>query len=250
MVKIITIKPMKEQLLFIIGLAFSLSAFALKVALILPFVEKRKIRLFILGVYALFFLSGYAFVSVLERHIFFFLEKGVYLHFLLAFGLLFWGLNLLLKPSGSKKALFLYILPCPVCLTSLLLATLYYKKLFPSSFLSPLGPILPLLFFLFLTFLFYLLFPLFLKISPTKHQEEALRKVGVFMFFSGLYILGSFYFPEKLEGGTLSLSEPLSHKKPLNLKEEAELFLLLLLLISGFFLGFIKSRTAGGKEDD
>ena len=237
---------MKEQLFYFLGLGFSLSAFALKVALVLPFLKHRFSRLFILGVYALFFIFGYILAGILEKYLFVFLERGVYLHILLALGLLFWGLNLLFKPSCSHKALFLYLLPCPVCLTSLLIATLYYKKLFPSSPLGPLSPFLPLLIFLTLTMFFYFLFPRILKISPETQPKEVLRRIGLFMFFSGLYILGSFYFPERLQKETSSLNQGLSPFSSTNLRASFEALVIALFLAFSFLFGFLKSKRVGG----
>ncbi|MEZ0343813.1 MAG: DUF2162 family putative transporter [Caldimicrobium sp.] len=235
---------MKEQLLYFIGLSFSLSAFALKVAMILPIVEERFLRVFILGTYALFFLSGYGLINVLESHIFFLLEKGIYLHFLLAGGLLFWGLSLLFRPATSHKALFIYLFPCPVCLTSLLLITLYYKKIFPSSTLSFFSPVIPLFFFLALTLSFYFFLSRILKISHSDNPKEFLRILGLFMSFSGLYILGSFYFPKRLQWEFLGINQTLNPMD--SLKVWPDLSVIGFFLISAFLLGFLKSKPKEG----
>jgi predicted transporter len=184
---------MDNFLLFYLGLLFSLGVFALKVALVLPLLKGYKAHILIIILYSLLFYLFYEISLRFEGLILPLLERGVYLHLFTASGLIIWGAYLLFRPSCSHRALLFYLMPCPVCLLSISLSVIYFQK-FERFYALPFL-ILPLS-FLVLTYSLYLIFRVPFK-GLLIREKEGFRWLGLVMLFSSLYLLGSFYFPQR-----------------------------------------------------
>ncbi|MDW8135472.1 MAG: DUF2162 family putative transporter [Thermodesulfobacterium sp.] len=192
--------------LFTIGMAFSLSSFSFKVALALKswkasFKFIIAILLLYLGLFLLTTLSLKAFLVFLEP----FFRGAFYFHLFMALGLIIWGSYLVWRPHPtSYKSILILLFPCPVCLSAIALSSYLFLKAFP---LPPLlgGVILGGIFSSQVLF-FYFLYDLFFRnLSPTLSQAL----LGILMILIGLYLIGSFYFPSKIEelksaGGPMS----------------------------------------------
>lgn len=122
-----------------IGIIFTISVFAVKVGLglgIYPSDTRRKILL--LSLYPAIFLGMGMLVekiNLLDYFSFFqkFLQYGMVVHTSLALGMILWGIYLLNskdydlcgsegQKTNSGKSVWLVLLPCPVCLTAILLS--------------------------------------------------------------------------------------------------------------------------------
>lgn len=183
-------------LLFVIGITFSLSSFSFKVALALK--SWRASFKLILSV--LFLYTGLFLITTLSVNMFItFLEplfsKSLYLHLFTALGLIMWGIYLLFRPHQNlSKATFFLIIPCPVCLSAMSLSSYFFLKAFS---LSPIwgGLILGGLFSLVTLFFYFLYDLIFKRLSQTLSQAL----LGTLMLITGVYLIGSFYFPSKIE---------------------------------------------------
>ncbi|MCX8041500.1 MAG: DUF2162 family putative transporter [Thermodesulfobacteriaceae bacterium] len=192
--------------LFTIGMAFSLSSFSFKVALALKswkasFKFIIAILLLYLGLFLLTTLSLKTFLVFLEP-----LFRGAfYFHLFMALGLIIWGIYLVWRPHPtSYKSILILLFPCPVCLSAIALSSYLFLKAFP---LPPLlgGVILGGIFSSQVLF-FYFLYDLFFR-NLSQTLSQAL--LGILMILIGLYLIGSFYFPSKIEelksaGGPMS----------------------------------------------
>ncbi|MCS7199573.1 MAG: DUF2162 family putative transporter [Caldimicrobium sp.] len=192
--------------LFTIGMAFSLSSFSFKVALALKswkasFKFIIAILLLYLGLFLLTTLSLKAFLVFLEP----FFRGAFYFHLFMALGLIIWGSYLVWRPHPtSYKSILILLFPCPVCLSAIALSSYLFLKAFP---LPPLlgGVILGGIFSSQVLF-FYFLYDLFFR-NLSQTLSQAL--LGILMILIGLYLIGSFYFPSKIEelksaGGPMS----------------------------------------------
>jgi len=126
--------------LWALGIVFTLAVFAIKVGLGLAvYAASRRRKLLSLVLYQAIFLTlggvleG---INLLDYFSFFidFLRYGMVIHVALATGLLLWGLYLLRdrgqEMDRGQRAIWLLLLPCPVCLTAILLSLSLSKALF------------------------------------------------------------------------------------------------------------------------
>lgn len=115
------------------------------------------------------------------------LKYGMMVHFVLAAGLMIWGVRLLLQPPPPSrhfplKAGLLLVMPCPVCATVILLNLSLAFSLFP---LAP-AKTTVLLFAIFLSFILATLFVITLFRQRIKSMETFL---GLTMVIVSLYFL-------------------------------------------------------------
>lgn len=228
---------MDSLFLFYLGLLFSLGVFALKVALVLPLLRGYKVHLLIITFYSFLFYLFYKASLRFEAFILPLLDKGVYLHLFMASGLILWGFYLLFRPSCSHKALYLYLMPCPICLLSMSLSVIYFQRLGRLYTLS--FWILPFS-FIGLTYSFYLVSKFFLR-GRLSREEEGFRWLGLGMLFSSLYLLGSFYFPQRFNEIFFSRSgSPIE----LGLGNQNRLWVVILIpLLISFLVGFFQLKS-------
>lgn len=132
----------------ILGIVLAVSIFAVKsgtgVYYLTARMEDRRRRIWVnLGSalsYGLLFLAAFFLLKGLHRIALFplfnrILKYGMPLHFALAFGMLIWGIYLLKRTSNRRtsKAYLTLILPCPVCMTVILLITGFVLSYFPKD---------------------------------------------------------------------------------------------------------------------
>ncbi len=192
---------------FVLGLTFSLSSFSFKVALALKSLKASfKLIAFVLFLYSgLFLLTTLglkAFLLFLEP----LLSKAFYFHLFIAIGLILWGIYFFTE-THTKKSAFILLFPCPICLLAMSLSSYIFLKTF--SFPPILGGLLLGSIFSVLILIFFFICESFLF----KNLSEKILQhfLGILMIIIGIYILGSFYFPLKIEelktsGGIMSFT--------------------------------------------
>ena len=185
------------------GLAFSLAVFAFKTATGEFYVltassesagQKRGFLLTATAAYAAVFLLIFLLLSrfpgihglLMEHHSLF--QAGVLLHLLMAAGFLIWGILLLGKGTGGggcgHGGGWLLALPCPVCVSAILLTSAFAEQLLPES-KWVVRLFVPGIFFL-VNFLVLGL----LRLLAGKWRMDPRRLAGRMMVFVGLYFAG------------------------------------------------------------
>lgn len=175
------------------GLGISLTSFALKVALVFQVLRNCKEKILLLGIYLVLYLGAITLVKFYGKKLSFLFERAYLLHLLMALGLIIWFIYIFSRKSFHRLSLLVLALPCPVCLASMGLSALFYESIsgdkWGAYFLLPLT-------FLFLVFtLQFLLRKVLLPLFSGPLEDL----VALLMFLSALYLLGSFYFPGKIE---------------------------------------------------
>ncbi len=123
----------------ILGIIFTLSIFAIKSGIGLYYIffknDKRKFFIILstfLSYFILFSLSYFILVkiNILNYFSYFegFLKTGMLLHFILAIGMLWWGISVLTKFEENSKAYLMLIFPCPLCSIVIFLAISFLIK--------------------------------------------------------------------------------------------------------------------------
>lgn len=215
------------------GLILSLLSVSLKIALVLTILPSLRARALLVGGYFLLFLLIQAVVKTSKEVIATLLERGYLFHYLIALGLIFWFLYLFTRRSISSASLFVLALPCPVCLASMGLSSFIFEGL-GLSFKGYL--LLPFSFVLLVVLLYITLKGLFTLLYKGPIEEV----ISLLLFLSALYLLGSFYFPwkiEELKGTNLGAGHMLLGKD-----------YLLVIIFGLFFLlfGFFRGRENHG----
>ena len=187
--------------LLITGIIIALSIFGIKTGLgIAPLlydgsIPVRKKLIFLTGIlfiYLVIFLGLYALVTHFQllNYLDHFLEAmryGILIHLFVASGLIVWGIKLLLSAGSdtsgnSQKGILLLILPCPVCITVILLTL----SLAYSTFSISLASTTLLLFGIFSTIAFLvvlMLFPFRRQIGKTDSSFLGLVMIMVSTYF-------------------------------------------------------------------
>jgi len=186
-----------ELFLWVIGTGLTLSAFAVKLGVALGLSKPSKLTIaLVLFIYAFLFLIisilAKSFLTLLMRV----LLKGPYLHLLLSFGLILWGMYLLTRKKSepqeehSVKLSLPLLLPCPVCLSAMSFSVV--------TFLSA-TQVPPYLVGLGLGLAFALFSLVFFLIVRIRAKEFKLATLGLAMIGVGAYLSLSFVVPEKIE---------------------------------------------------
>ncbi len=238
--------------LWIIGIIIALSTFGIKVGLGAASVVydgtlriSRKV-IFLAGIlliYFLLFFDLYALVAHFQllKYLGRFLEVmryGILIHLFVALGLIFWGIKLLLSvgrssSSNSRKGIFLLVLPCPVCVTVILLTLSLAYSVFSISLLST----TMLLFGIFSTIVLlvvFLLFPFRRQIGTKNSYFLGLAMIMVAIYFLLTIIIAPGYQEAQ---DIYHLASQNTGNTILDLKS----FLVLLSIIVLFSVGFFKN---------
>lgn len=132
----------------ILGIVLAVSIFAVKSGIgmfyLAAHVENRKRRIWIFFgsavSYGLLFLAAFFLLKWLNQVALFplfnrVLKYGMPLHFVLAFGMFLWAVYLLERDHthSTSKAYLTLIVPCPVCMTVVLLITGFVLAYFPKN---------------------------------------------------------------------------------------------------------------------
>jgi len=130
----------------ILGIILAVAIFAVKSGIgmyyLVTLMESRRRRVWIFSgsavSYGLLFVAAFFLLRGLHQVALFpffnkILKVGMPIHFALAFGMLVWAVYLLKRNHihTSSKAFLTLIIPCPVCMTVILLITAFVLSLFP-----------------------------------------------------------------------------------------------------------------------
>lgn len=241
-------------ILWLGGMLFSLSIFAMKVGFALGFGGlKWKGILLTLSLYLVLFVLMSAFSGLLKDVLEPVLSKGLYLHGLMAAGMILWGILLLktqdadfeiktgsrleIQESNIKNAQNLtyksslpLLIPCPVCLSAMAFSTwaaLGVIKL--PAVLVGLGVGFV---FIVLSLAFYFSLKHFTRYSSIPPKNG----LGLSMIAIGLYFIGSFYVPAKIEEAKIAYKAFSENQATVDMTQA---FGLLLLFLAVFAAGFI-----------
>jgi len=132
-----------------LGLVFTIGVFAIKSGMGLHYflIQRRKLmsKLIFLSLYCLvyliiFVLSSYILQRINIIHYFEIvqglLKSGIFIHVLMAGGLIIWGVVLLKRESGPGNRSFAWLaltIPCPVCVTAIFFSAAFLLSCFPDS---------------------------------------------------------------------------------------------------------------------
>lgn len=173
------------------------------------------------------------------------LSYGMLLHLIVALGLLFWGVKLLLQlPKEEKRLPFraglLLILPCPVCATVILLnLTLAYSLFSLSSFLTTLTLFAVFIGIIVLTM--GLIFPFRHKIF-SGHSFLGMSMTLVALYFLFSIIIAPIYPKLKAAFAMASSNNPVKMVDPVHMS----VLFVFVFIIGG--VGFIKNFFSKGES--
>lgn len=183
-----------DIILWIGGMLFSLGIFAVKVGFGLGFSGIRWKGIFLtFSIYLVLFVLIAILSEQLMKMLEPILQKGPYLHVLMAIGMIAWGIILLRRQKTHQHSItpsLLLIIPCPVCLTAMTFSTwsaLSVIKL-PSAFVG-LG----------LGIAFVLLSLILIAFARLNRSEMPEIRLGLSMIGIGLYFIASLFLPAKIE---------------------------------------------------
>lgn len=242
------IKEAKQMDLNIIlwlgGMLFSLSIFAVKVGFGLGFGGIRKKVIFLtLSLYLVLFVL----VAMLSEQIIKILEpilrKGPYLHAFIATGMIAWGVFTLRKACDNHKhqkgfltPSFLLLIPCPVCMTAMTFST--WTALNVIKLPSPLVG-------LGLGITFAVLSLLFLAFAKLKSSERPEISLGLSMITIGIYFIASLFLPAKIEEAKGVYMSFLADSRVVDINNAmGVLTVLLIAMLIGYFSNFKKGDVA------
>jgi predicted transporter len=227
--------------LWIGGMLFSLGIFAVKVGLGLGYGNFRikGLALTLTGYTALFMVIAVSAERVMKPAAPF-LQRGPWMHTLLAAGLIIWGIAVISKSSfpqkgkqpaqsgSSRGASLLMIVPCPICLSAMTFST--WAAL--NSIKQP-----PLLLGLCLGLIFSILVLLVTTLSRIRAKRSSVS-LGMAMIVVGLYFVLSLFLPAKIEAARGMYSSFASDvQAPAGQDAAGVLAFLIILLVAGFFAG-------------
>lgn len=245
-------------ILWFFGTLFSLGIFAIKVGLGLRLGKITwKGIFFTLFMYLILFVA----MSVLSKKLINFLvpvlEKGAWLHAIMAIGMILWGILLLKvekeegkrsktyfvdKINKSKRSGFnasLLLIPCPVCLTAMTFSIWSALNImqWPAFFV---GLTLGMVFIILSLFVYFLL----MVTSSQLVQENQKVWLGLSMIALGLYFIALLYIPAKIEEAKNIYNSFVMNSNGGVGREQY--FIVFFLLIIASVAGFIASRKKEG----
>ncbi len=221
-------------MLWIGGMLFTLSIFAVKVGFGLGFGGMRWKGIFLtLVMYLVLFIFVAIFAEQLMKLLEPILRKGPYLHALMAIGMIVWGILLLrdshhCQTTSNKPQSALLLIPCPVCFTAMTFSTWAALNVikFP-AYLVGLG--LGIAFcFLSISFCFILKFV----------SRNSSPRIGLSfgMLGIGLYFLAALVIPAKIEEAKGIYKTFLTETGNIDLTNSIGVFVLLFVsLVIGYF---------------
>ena len=237
---------------WLVGILIALSSFGIKVGLGATaiiydrFVSLKRKIIFLSATYLIYFslfLLFYLFIINFELLKYFdyfigFMNYGMILHILVAVGIFYWGIKLLIGKSeklqvNNQKGVLLLILPCPVCMTVIFFTLSFSYKLFSFSQFYTTG-ILFIIFISFSLLVILLTLPLHKKIINANSSFLGLTMVMIAIYFLLLILIAPVYQETKeLYNKIISNTTP---KGTLDLKF---FVLLLITMILLFTVGMI-----------
>ena len=231
----------------IMGLIFTLGIFAVKSGIGLYYLttvkKSFKTSFFSIFSYFMVFMLSYFIIvkiNLLNYFGFFqsFLKSAMWIHILLAIGMIWWGINILTNIRNNTKAYLMLVLPCPFCSLSIFLALSFVVN-FTGSYS------VKWVLLLYLVFLIIQLLTIFLiKILNIKNINDFL---GFSLIFVGVYFLITFCIaPVFTEIGRIYRLSKYSSSLNFMLGEKYILsyFLFFIVIFSGFIFRQLSKRKA------
>lgn len=222
------------------GMLFSLSIFAIKVGFGLGFGGMRWKGITItLSIYLVLFVLIAMLSEQLMKMLEPVLKKGPYLHALMAMGMIAWGIYLLKsqksKPHNSKLITpnsLLLLIPCPVCLTAMTFST--WAALSVIKLPAPLIGLGLGIVFVVLSLFFYFFSKLITCNSSIFTQKIGL---GLGMIAIGLYFISSLFLPRKIEEAKAMYQSFITKGSGIALNDGIGILIILIVaMLIGFFI--------------
>ncbi|MBU2599631.1 DUF2162 domain-containing protein [bacterium] len=225
-------------ILWIGGMLFTLSIFAVKVGFGLGFGGLRKKGIVLI---LLCYLAAFVLIATFSGRLFQLFEpvlrKGPYLHMLMATGLMIWGIYLLHntkhKHCSKYSAIFLWI-PCPVCVAAITFST--WAALNVIKLPAPVVGLCIGTSFVVLTLLIIIM----IRMNCISNSNV---NIGLSMIGIGLYFLATLVLPPKIEEAKGIYGSFLTGTNNIDLNNSIGVFAL---LFSAMLIGFFAKRTQGG----
>lgn len=229
-------------ILWIGGTLFSLGIFAVKVGFGLGYgrIGTKGIS-FTLAGYVVLFMIIALLSEKLMGMIAPILNKGPYLHFLMAAGMIAWGIyaisgSLCIHQSSQKEAnaklrpSLLLIIPCPVCLAAMTFSTWTALSVIKSpAALVGVG----------MGVSFAILAILFLAVARFGKSESPEAALGLAMIAIGLYFFASLLLPAKIEEAK---GVYVSFVDKSGMMDNTNTIGVLLILITAMFIGYLRKQ--------
>lgn len=228
-------------ILWIVGMLFSISIFAIKVGFGLGFGRIRGNGIFlILSLYLVLFVLVAMFSEPIIKILEPVLKKGPYLHAFIATGMIGWGVFTLCDKhkhqSGFLTPSLLLIVPCPVCMTAMTFST--WTALSVIKLPAPIVGLGMGIAFIMLSLLFFA----FTKLKNSERPETAL---GLSMMAIGIYFIASLFLPAKIEEAKGVYMSFLSDNRGIDINNAVGvLSVLLIAMLIGYFSNFKKGDVA------
>ncbi|MFH1027516.1 MAG: DUF2162 domain-containing protein [Pseudomonadota bacterium] len=220
-------------LLWIGGTLFSLGIFAVKVGTGLGYGQVgRKGILLTLGLYLALFeliaLLADRLLKILEP----LLRGGPWLHGVMAFGMILWGLSIIMRSGGTSTpgSSLALLIPCPVCLSAMTFSTwaaLHSLPLLPWGVGLVMGGI------------FCVMTLLVMAAIRVRSHRTSTPSLGLAMITIGLYFIASLFLPGKVEQAKGMYGSFIKELPPATGNGSGGMILLALLLtalLTGFFI--------------
>lgn len=220
-------------ILWIGGTLFSLGIFAVKVGSGLGYGQVgRKGILLTLGLYLTLFeliaLIADRLLRILEP----LLRGGPWLHGVMAFGMILWGVFIIMRRGlvSTPASAVALLIPCPVCLSAMTFSTWAALQTLP---------LLPWGVGLVMGGMFSVMTLLIMAAVRVRSQRTATPSLGLAMITIGLYFIASLFLPGKVEQAKGMYGSFLKEVAPVTGNGTGGLILLALLLAAlsaGFFI--------------
>lgn len=232
-----------DIILWIGGMLFSLSIFAVKVGFGLGFggMKWKGVSLTLsiyLALFVIIAMLSERLIGIVEPV----LRKGPYLHALMAIGMIAWGAYALKGISRkcdcdeTPKGVLLLLIPCPVCLTAMTFSTwaaLSVIKL--PAYIVGLG----------LGITFAALSLLFYGFTRLKRSANPAIGLGLSMVVIGLYFLASLILPAKIEEAKGIYGSFLTEGNNIDMNNGIGVFTL---LFTALIIGYFANKRQEVKE--
>ena len=220
-------------ILWTCGTVFSLGIFAVKVGSGLGYGQvSRNGALLTLGVY----LTLFELIALLADRLLRILEPllrgGPWLHGVMAFGMILWGLAIIMRSGGGSTpgSSMALLIPCPVCLSAMTFSTWAALQTLP---------LLPWGVGLVMGGMFSVMTLLIMTAVRARSQRTSTPSLGLAMITIGLYFIASLFLPGKLEQAKGMYGSFLKEVVPATGNGTGGAILLALLLtalLAGFFI--------------
>ena len=242
-----------------LGFTFTIGIFALKsgVGLHYLFTQRYSLKgriLFIFGsALAYFFIFFVSYIILKKINLIDYyntfqgvFRSGMYIHSLMAAGLIIWGIYLLKnggKQQETSRAFYLLIIPCPLCASVIFLTTAFLMTYFPHSGL----PVVMGTYLFFTAINFLTIFSL--TLSDAKSNSVPEHTLGAAMLLIAVYFILSVIIMPQF-GDIDKIYRIAAYRGEKAAMNTRDILLLSSMMFTFFVTGYlIKKRKVGRKRD-